>query len=517
MERSDVIIVGGGHNGLCAAVFLARAGLSVRVLEARHMVGGAARTETPFPKVPGLKHSTGAYLVGLVPPELLEKLGRRIPTLRRDPHYFLATTDDRYLLFGSDQGEMKRQFTEFFSEQDWEANERLQAELAALREDVGPTWLAEPLSVEDTAERWVRPELREKFVKLCRGSVGDYLDRFGFKSDLIKAMYAVTDGISGTFGTWSTPGTGHNFLVHNMCRLPEADGTWMVVEGGVGTVSKILAEEATKAGAELFTNAEVASIDVTNGRVTGATTTDGRTFAADVVVVGADPFTMRSLVGKDKWSPEYVAWLNERERPGSTFKFNIALKGLPTFRCLPEDRGQFNGTMHILPEEAGIIEALEAEFAAVAEGRLADFPTIEWYIHTQVDPSLQDAGGHHSSALFVQWAPYELADGDWETKAEEYGFHLLSLCDRFAPGTTDLVVDHFALHPKKVESYFGMHKGHIHHIDNLFAFADRQPYRTEIDGLYSCSAGCHPAGSVIGAAGHNSAMRVLADMEVRTT
>ena len=284
MERSDVIIVGGGHNGLTAAVFLARAGLQVTVLEARDVVGGAARTEAPFEKVPDLRHSTGAYLMGLVPPELLAKLGRKIPTLRRDPHYFLPTTGERYLLFGSDEDAMKRQFSSFFSARDWAANEALQAELAALREDVGPTWLEEPLTIEETAERWVRPSLREVFVDLCRGSVGDYLERFGFESDLIKAMYAVTDGFSGSCGGWDTPGTGHNFLVHNMCRLPGADGTWMIVEGGMGTVSAVLAEEAVRAGVKLLTNAEVATVDVASGSARSVTTTDGRTFAADVIV-----------------------------------------------------------------------------------------------------------------------------------------------------------------------------------------------------------------------------------------
>ncbi len=511
MKRSDVIIVGGGHNGLSAAVFLARAGLSVRVLEAREVVGGAARTERPFPKVPELQQSTGAYLLGLMPPELLRKLGRKIPTIRRDPHYFLPTTGDAYMLFGSDREATKEMFHRFFTAADWEADERLQEELRAFREDVGPTWMSEPLSIEETASRHVRPHLQEAFVALCRGAVGDYLDRFGFESDLIKAMYAVTDGFSGSFGTWSTPGTGHNFLVHNMCRLPGAEGTWMVVEGGIGTVSSILAEEATKAGASIETSRPVSSIEVEAGRVTGVIC-DGDTYLADVVVSGADPFAMQRLVGADRWSTEYRDWLASRERPGSTYKLNLALRDLPTFKCLPDDRGQFNGTTHILPWEGDVIGRLEREFEKVKAGHLSDFPTIEWYVHTPVDPSLQDPEGHHSSALFVQWAPYELAESDWDTEAEKYGWHLLSLVDEFAPGTSELVADMFPLHPKRVEEYFGMHRGHIHHIDNLFGFADRHPYATEIDGLYACSAGCHPAGSVIGAAGHNAAMRILDDL-----
>src|SRR5438128_5662273 len=247
--QADVVVVGAGHNGLVAALMLARRGLDVLVLEEKDVVGGAARTERPFARVPGLATSTGAYLLGLMPPELLRTLGIELPLLRRDPHYFLPTTGKRYLLFGSDARAMREQMLAFFSEQDLRAHQALQSEIAQIREDVAPTWLQEPLSVEDTAERFVRRELRRIFVDLCRRPVGHYLDRFGFRSDLLKAMYAVTDGFSGLNGDWDTPGTGMNFLVHNMCRLPGAGGTWMIVEGGMGTVTRTLADAAVEAGA----------------------------------------------------------------------------------------------------------------------------------------------------------------------------------------------------------------------------------------------------------------------------
>jgi phytoene dehydrogenase-like protein len=224
-EESDVVVVGAGHNGLVAATFLARAGLSVRVLEGKAAVGGAARTEHPFPRAPRLGTSTGAYLLGLMPPELIERLGIEVPLLRRDPHYFLPTTGKRYLLLGSDAAATREQMLSFFSAQDLAAHDALQAEIAKLREDVHETWLEEPLSIDDTAQQYVRPALRATFVDLCRRPVGEYLERFGFKSDLLKAMYAVTDGFSGLDGGWDTPGTGMNFLVHNMCRLQGSDGT----------------------------------------------------------------------------------------------------------------------------------------------------------------------------------------------------------------------------------------------------------------------------------------------------
>ena len=149
----------------------------------------------------------------------------------------------------------------------------------------------------------------------------------------------------------------------------------------------------------------------------------------------------------------------------------------------------------LLPDEHEVMGAMRAAFADVKAGRLPQFPTIEWYIHTTVDPSLRDAEGHHNSALFVQWVPYELSESNWDVEEERYARHLLSICDRFAPGTSDLVVDLFALHPKKIEQHFGIRYGHIHHVDNSFGFSDRAPYAWPVQGLYSCSAGTHPAGS----------------------
>jgi phytoene dehydrogenase-like protein len=509
---ADVIVIGAGHNGLVSALFLARQGLDVLVLEDKAVIGGAARTEKPFPKAPNLSTSTGSYLLGVMPPELIAKMGVDIPVKRRDPHYFLPTTDNRYLLFGSDRESMRRQFTEFFSEADWKANDALQTEIGQLRDDIHATWLEEPLSIEETAEKYVRPALRQIFIDLCRKSVGDYLNRFGFKSDLLKAMYAVTDGFSGLNATWDTPGTGMNFLVHNMCRLPGSDGTWMVVEGGMGTITRNIGAAAVAAGARIEVNKGVQSLVIEGGVAKGVVLSDGTEIRATTVVCNADPFRMRTLIGREQLPEDYNKRLDGYMRDGTTFKVNLALKGLPKFKCLPEDRGQFGPTIHLLPDEDVVIQSLIDGFRDVQEGKLPQFPTIEWYIHTTIDPSLRDAQGHHNSALFVQWVPYELKGTTWDAEESKYVDHLLSICDRFAPGFSDLVVDTHPLHPAKIEQYFGITRGHIHHVDNAYGFNDRLPITTPIQGLYSASAGCHPAGSVVGAAGHNAAMRVLKDL-----
>lgn len=240
----------------------------------------------------------------------------------------------------------------------------MSAELAALRDDVGPTYLSEPASVEETAERHVRPALRQAFVDMCRGSVGAYLDRWGFRSQLLQAMYAVTDGFSGLSGGWDTPGTGANFLLHNMCRLPGAGGTWMVVEGGMGTVTQRLAAAAMQAGARIQTgvaasrwarrggsagqgcvfrgqcwqqpaprhsppvhclSCSLCSIIVEDGAARGVVTADGtERRARQAVLVNADPFRLRTLAGGEAaFSADFNARLDNMRRDGTTMKASL--------------------------------------------------------------------------------------------------------------------------------------------------------------------------------------------------
>ncbi|HEX4215021.1 MAG TPA: NAD(P)/FAD-dependent oxidoreductase [Candidatus Dormibacteraeota bacterium] len=512
-RAADVVVVGAGHNGLVAATMLARAGLRVTVLEASDAVGGACRTERPFRLAPDLGQSTGAYLLGPMPPELMRTLRLELPLIRRDPHYFLPTADGRHLLLGSDGEAAERALRTFFSDRDALAVRALEEELAALREDLAPALLMEPAPLEETAERYIRPALRGAFVDLCQGSVAAYLERFGFHSELLTAMYLVTDGLTGLSGGPDAPGSGHNFLVHNLCRLPGSDGTWMLVRGGMGTVTSRLADLARSAGAAILTEARVEHLLLARGAVTGVALADGRELRSRIVLGACDPFRLAALAG-EALPRELRSRLELLRRDGSSLKVNLALRGLPRFTCLPEGLpGPFGATMHLLPQERPLA-ALREMWRTVREGRLPDRPALEWYVHTTLDPTLRDGRGRHSSALFVQSVPYQPAGSSWDCELPGYVDRLIGICDEFAPGTSDLVEDTFALPPPAIEAHFGITGGHIFHVDNSFSFTDRVPYRIGLPGLYAGGAGCHPAGSVIGAAGHNAARRIIADMRL---
>jgi len=281
----------------------------------------------------------------------------------------------------------------------------------------------------------------------------------------------------------------------------------------MGEVTKRLHDIAVRSGSRVETGRGVYQLLIKNNTVKGAIMKDGRKIFSSIVVCNADPFRMRDMVGRNNFNNDYNERLDNYKRDGTTLKVNICFKKLPVFKCLPQNLGQFGTTTHILPQGSDIIEVMRKNYRDASEGKLPEFPSIEWYIHSTVDPSIQDGGKHHNSALFVQWVPYEIKGSSWEKEEKKYVQHLLSILDQFAPGTSELVQDTFTLTPPKLEQHFGITRGHIHHIDNSFGFSDRLPYQTPIKGLYSCSAGCHPAGSVIGCSGHNSAHRILKDLD----
>jgi phytoene dehydrogenase-like protein len=242
----------------------------------------------------------------------------------------------------------------------------------------------------------------------------------------------------------------------------------------------------------------------------------GEETRAEAVLVATDPFRLPALLG-DACPDELRARVEgyAEHSLGQTMKVNLALAGLPRFAALPEPRGQHSTTVHLLPEPAAdgsVLTALRTAFDAASAGRLDPLPPVEWYLHSLLDPSLRDGAGRHSSAFFVQGVPHAPAGSTWEAEKDPYVERLLAFAERFAPGLRSLVVDVHALTPPDIESHFGITHGNIDHVDNAIAFADRMPYRTGVEGVYAGAAGCHPAGSVIGCAGHNAAQVILADL-----
>jgi phytoene dehydrogenase-like protein len=247
---------------------------------------------------------------------------------------------------------------------------------------------------------------------------------------------------------------------------------------------------------------------------------DSAELAAPTVLVATDAYRIPGLLGTA--APAALVELIEdyaRRSPGQTMKVNLALAGLPRFSALPDPgHGQHGTTVHLLPPPAAdgsVLTALREAFEDANAGRLPAAPPLEWYLHSTLDPSLADAAGNHSSALFVQGVPHEVAGSSWAVEQDAYVQRLLDLVELYAPGTRDLLVDVHALAPPGIRDHFGITSANIMHVDNSISFTDRMPYATGVDGVYAGAAGCFPAGSVIGAAGHNAAMQILTDLAVR--
>jgi len=281
---------------------------------------------------------------------------------------------------------------------------------------------------------------------------------------------------------------------------------------GWGPSQKKLTEAAIKERVRLHTNRAVKSFILEKGVIKGAKMSDGTTIMAKTVVVNADPFRMRDMIGKQNLPEKYNKRIDAYLKDGTTMKINMCMKDLPKFSCLPNPPAKFGPTIHIMPQGENVIEELRKSYKEIGEGKLSDFPSMEWYQHSAIDPSIRGGSKYHGAALFVQWVPFNIKGSSWEKEEKRYVQHLLSILDRFAPGTSSLVAETFVLNPQKLEKHFGITRGHIHHVDNSFGFNDRLPYDTPITGLYSCSSGCHPCGSVSGCNGHNAAMRILKDL-----
>ncbi|BDG01107.1 phytoene desaturase family protein [Anaeromyxobacter oryzae] len=525
MQAWDLAIVGGGHNGLVTAAYAARGGLRTIVLEARDRVGGACVTEEPWP---GFKVSTAAYVVSLFRPEIVRDLDlarHGYVVLPRSPSSFTPLPDGRSLLLGPDPALNRREIARL-SARDAERFPAYEAMLDRIARVVEPTLLETP---PDPFSRRPRDLLRlarlgwsllrlgpdgPRAIELLVGAARPVLDRW-FESDALKATLA-TDAIIGALASPSTPGTAYVLFHHVMGEVNGVRGVWGYVRGGMGALSEALAAVARAAGAEIRTGAPVARIRVREGKADGVILADGSELDARRVASSADARrTLLDLAGPAHL-PEGVAdAIRALDFSSASLKVNLALSELPSFGALPGHAPgpQHRGTIHVAPS----LDYLERAFADAARGRPSEEPVIECTIPSVVDPTVAPPGRHVMS-MFVQYAPYRLAEGTWDARKEAFADRCVELVDRVAPGFPASVLHREVLSPLDLERRFGLTGGNIFQgamtpqqlffLRPLPGYAD---YRTPVRDLYLCGAATHPGGGVMGACGRNAAREILRD------
>jgi phytoene dehydrogenase-like protein len=529
--RCDTVVVGGGHNGLVAAAYLARTGLRTLVLERRPVLGGACVTEDLWP---GYRVSRAAYVAGLLRPAIvreLELVRRGLHLLRRDPSSFTPLPDGRGLLLGSDAEANAREIAQF-SDRDARRYPVYEAFLDRVARALEPLLDAAP---PDPA----RPALRDLPVlartalgllrlrrdlaaaaQLLLGPARAALESW-FESEPLRGTLA-TDAVIGAWASPSTPGTGYVLFHHVMGETGGARGVWAYVRGGMGALSEAIAGAARAAGAEIRCEAPVRRVLLEGGRAAGVELETGEVVEAGTVVSNADPRrTLLGLVPREALPAELAAGLEALDFRSGSLKLNLALAGLPSFAGRAggkEARPEHRGTVHL---GARSLDDLERAFEAARAGSLPERPMIELTLPSALDDSLAPAGRHVAS-MFVQWVPWQPAGSSWDAERDRFADRCLSLVDEVAPGFSRLVLHREVLAPPDLERVFGLSGGNLFHgamsLDRLL-FLRPLPglarYRTPVPGLYLCGAGTHPGGGVMGACGRNAAREVLRDLRGR--
>ncbi len=520
----DVIVVGGGHNGLTTAAYLARAGQRVVVLERRPLLGGACVTEEVWP---GRRVSRASYVVSMLQPRIvreleLERFGYRAVPL--DPAY-AALTDDGPILF-RDSAAATAESIRRLSPHDADNYAAYEARLFRVADFLRPMLLREPpalgskqpgdlLSVVREGVRAAglsRAEVHE-VIRMFTMSVGDLLDEY-FEHDGLKGSIAST----GVVGVWAgpyTPGTAYNLLHHALGELNGMQGAWGHVIGGMGAISEAIAASARSAGAQIRTDAEVASIDVEGERVLGVTLTDGEQLRAPVVASGAHPqTTMLGLVGAESLPDEVTAEMRRYRTRGGSVKINMVLSEPPRFDRLADDvqRVLHHTGTTLCPS----IDYLEQAWIDASRGRPAAHPYVEFELPSAVDSSLTDDGSWIMT-MFTQYGPPDAAAWD-DGARDRYADDCIEHLARHAPNVPAAILEREVLAPPDLERIFGLTGGSIFHGEqSMDQMAFLRPssllsgYATPVRGLYLCGAGTHPGGGVMGAPGHNAARRILRD------
>jgi phytoene dehydrogenase-like protein len=520
-EHYDAIVIGGGHNGLVTAAYLARAGMRTVVLERRHVLGGAAVTEEI---VPGFRFSVASYVVSLLRPEIVRELELPRHGLEILPlDGTLTPLDDDYLWRVNDHGRTVRELRRW-SRSDAEAYEeysRLMVQMArfikpilsAVPPDQGRPnpleWL--PLAGLARSFAGLPRRLKDTFIQLMTMSAADFLDQW-FETDPLKATTSAS-GIIGTFQGVRSPGTAYVLLHHYMGEIDGAFRAWGIPRGGTGGVSLAIASAARAQGAEIRTEAPVARIDVQGGRAAGVTLESGEELTADVILSSADVrVTLIDLLEPGTLDPELEAEVRRYKFRGSSGKVNLALDGLPDFSCLPGPGEHLRGAISFSPS----VEYMERAYDDAKYGRPSQRPYIDTIIPTLVDPAMAPPGKHVMSC-FVQYAPYHLAEGEWDDDARErFGDTVIATIAERAPNIRDLIIDRQVLTPLDIERRIGLTEGNIFQgelsLEQLF-FNRPVPgwarYRTPVDDLWMCGSATHPGGGLMGAPGRIAALELL--------
>ena len=514
-EQFDAIIIGAGHNGLVAAGYLARAGKKVLVLEQRDRVGGACTLEEPFP---GFTMSPCAYVVSLLRPEIIRDLELHrygFSAYVKDPQMFVPFLDGNYLFFRAST-EKTVEGIRRFSEHDAQAYPKFLRFFERASAILNPLLLEEPPSIADLAARF-RGEDEEIYKWLMFGNLYDMLADY-FESDYMRAAFA-GQGVIGSFIGPKTPGSVYVMWHHMFGEVNGEQGMWGYVRGGMGKISFAMAASAEAHGAVIRTDARVAKVLVHNGKAEGVRLENGEEYRARAVLSNADPKrTFLQFCAEANLDKDFLRRIARFKSESGVIKLNIALKELPSFRCLPgtEPGLQHAGSCDITPTPDWVQEAFED----AARGELSRKPYIEAYMQSATDSSVAPAG-YHTISMFCQYAPYHLKGRAWSEEVKnEMADRIIATMTEFAPNFADAILDRQVLSPLDIEQRYGLPNGNIFQgeitPDQLFSLRPTPEcarYRTPVEGLYLCGSGSHPGGGVMGAPGHNAAMALLKDWE----
>ncbi len=526
MSDLDAIVIGAGHNGLTCAAYLGMAGLRVRVLERRDIVGGACVTEEFHP---GFRNSTAAYTVSLLQPKVIADLklhdyGLRI--VERRVQNFLPLPDGRYLLSG--EGRTAREIAKFSSE-DAERYPQYQAEIGRVADVLRGLMLSAPPNLSwgfswgalrdfgklaALGERLWKNKGLDTALRLARRSAGDILDGW-FESDPIKAVLGF-DAVVGNLASPYTAGSGYVLLHHLLGEVNGKQGAWGHAIGGMGAITQAMARAAGAHGVRIDTGSAVREVLVEGGRAAGIVLDDGTALRARAVIANVNPqYLFQKLVPREAVSHAVTARMQSWKAGSGTFRMNVALSKLPDFAALPGPGDHLTAGIIMAPSLSYMNRAYRD---CVAHGWSRQ-PIVEMLIPSTLDDSLAPPGAHVAS-LFCQHVTPRFADGaSWDDHREAVADLMIDTVETYAPGFKASIVARQILSPSDLERIFGLPNGDIFHgamsADQLYAarpmrgYAD---YRMPVPGLYLCGSGAHPGGGVTGAPGHNAAQAVIADL-----